>query len=212
MDAHELSAFLVREGARWITVERDESLPLARRLTASENSALSAHVGEMVAVFDVRVRFVPRLWNPPFYDDLPRVWRDQMIEFSRMDAITFVDTVVARAELELDEAKWRSTLLHEFVHVAQYAILGVDGFVREYVDGFLRHELNYDRIPLEEMAYSLQGRFDRGQVFSVILGVVAPALLDWLEAEEGVAMRELPVVYLARTGTRTAALRWLASE
>lgn len=45
-----------------------------------------------------------------------------------------------------------------------------------------------------------------------ILGVVAPALLDWVEAEEGVAMRELPVVYLARTGTRTAALRWLASE
>jgi hypothetical protein len=45
-----------------------------------------------------------------------------------------------------------------------------------------------------------------------ILGVVAPALLDWLEAEEGVALRQLPVVYLAQTGMRTAALRWTAGE
>jgi hypothetical protein len=45
-----------------------------------------------------------------------------------------------------------------------------------------------------------------------ILGVVAPALLDWLEAEQGVALRSLPVVYLARTGMRTATLRWLAGE
>jgi hypothetical protein len=43
-----------------------------------------------------------------------------------------------------------------------------------------------------------------------ILGVVAPALLDWLEAGDGVALRSLPVVYLARTGMRTATLRWLA--
>jgi hypothetical protein len=45
-----------------------------------------------------------------------------------------------------------------------------------------------------------------------ILGVVAPALLDWLEAEQGVALRSLPVVYLARTGMRTATLRWLAED
>lgn len=45
-----------------------------------------------------------------------------------------------------------------------------------------------------------------------ILGVVAPALLDWLEAEDEGLSRGLPVVYLARTGMRTAVIPWPADN
>lgn len=44
-----------------------------------------------------------------------------------------------------------------------------------------------------------------------ILGVVAPALLDWIDVDEDGPDRGLPVVYLARAGMRTAVLKWLAA-
>ena len=44
-----------------------------------------------------------------------------------------------------------------------------------------------------------------------LLGRVAPDLLDWLDDDEPFAPRQLPVVYFARTGMRTAALP-MASE
>jgi hypothetical protein len=68
-----------------------------------------------------------------------------------------------------------------------------------------------DLLPATRSATGFVGVVKRA-VAVRILGVVAPALLDWLEAEDGVAVRELPVVYLARTGMRTAALRWTAGE
>src|SRR6266576_6182962 len=57
-------------------------------------------------------------------------------------------------------------LFHEFVHVLQYRLLGVQEFARRYVDGWLagkgfldRPDLRYVSIPLERQAYDLQARF-----------------------------------------------------
>jgi hypothetical protein len=44
-----------------------------------------------------------------------------------------------------------------------------------------------------------------------LLGAFAPALLDWIESEGRAKERRLPVIYLARTGMRTAAFPWPAS-
>ena len=67
-------------------------------------------------------------------------------------AITF-DNVVAARKLPSSRL-----LFHELVHVVQYRTLGIGGFARRYVEGFLS-EGCYERIPLECCAWSLEERF-----------------------------------------------------
>lgn len=61
-----------------------------------------------------------------------------------------------------------STLFHELVHVQQYRSLGMGRFCSRYIAGWCRGGWSYLDIPLEEQAFALQGRFDRGEVFSVM--------------------------------------------
>ena len=60
-----------------------------------------------------------------------------------------------------------STLFHELVHVQQYRSLGMARFCFRYIAGWCRGGWSYLDIPLEEQAFALQGRFDRGEVFRV---------------------------------------------
>ena len=85
-------------------------------------------------------------------------------DFERMDAggITYLNTYFVRA----DHARDESLHFHELVHVIQWRMLGSERFLRTYADGLER--LGYRNSPLEEMAYSLQHRFERErQPFSV---------------------------------------------
>lgn len=67
-------------------------------------------------------------------------------------AITFSHVIVHFDALSL------RTLFHELVHVEQYKQMGVRGFARSYVRGFLRTGV-YERIPLEVHAYELDERY-----------------------------------------------------
>jgi hypothetical protein len=67
-------------------------------------------------------------------------------------AITFSHVIAHYEALSL------RTLFHELVHVEQYKQLGVRGFARCYVRGFLRTGA-YESIPLEVQAYELDGRY-----------------------------------------------------
>ena len=85
-------------------------------------------------------------------------------DFERMDAggITYLNTYFVRADHAADE----SLHFHELVHVVQWRLLGPEKFLRLYADGLER--IGYRKSPLEEMAYSLQHRFDHeAQPFSV---------------------------------------------
>jgi hypothetical protein len=75
-------------------------------------------------------------------------------DFTRMGAVTFVDTIVSH-QLITD-----GLLFHELVHVVQYQNLGLAGFSRKYVLGFLQGG-SYEDIPLEKHAYALGARFER---------------------------------------------------
>jgi hypothetical protein len=167
MDIVSLKRLLIDEGVRWVIEQREAARLDGRPLTSAEVERLRPYVVGFPSLDDVRVRVVPRLADPPFFARLPDDHRTLMIDFAAMDAITFVDTIVARHATESHEATWRPTLLHELVHVAQYAILGVEGFMHEYVEGFVANDFVYRRIPLEEMAYALQDRYERGEAFSV---------------------------------------------
>lgn len=78
-------------------------------------------------------------------------------DFEHMNAggITYLNTYFVRA----DHARDESLHFHELVHVIQWRTLGPEKFLRLYADGLER--LGYRHSPLEEMAYSLQFRFER---------------------------------------------------
>lgn len=48
-------------------------------------------------------------------------------------------------------------LKHEFVHICQYDVLGIDGFAREYTNGYVDGNYDYDNIPMEQDAFDYQG-------------------------------------------------------
>ena len=47
--------------------------------------------------------------------------------------------------------------VHELVHVAQWKLLGVRGFIEKYINELENYE--YERAPLEKMAYAIEDRF-----------------------------------------------------
>ena len=104
-----------------------------------------------------------RVDNPPFYEDLIKIGfaGNTLPDFTKMAAITFVDTVVSH------EPFTERLLFHELVHVVQYEKLGLPEFAGRYVRGFLSG--CYEAIPLETNAYELDVRFATGpsRAFSV---------------------------------------------
>ena len=96
-----------------------------------------------------------RVTDPPFYGAAKMMGIRNLPRFREMAAITFDDVIVSH------EAFTPRLLFHELVHVTQYAQLGVPGFARKYVDGFLQGG-SYDEIPLEKMAYALEAKFAGG--------------------------------------------------
>lgn len=51
-------------------------------------------------------------------------------------------------------------LKHEFVHICQYDVLGVKGFAKEYANGYVDGNYDYDNIPMEQDAFTYQRRDD----------------------------------------------------
>ncbi len=51
-------------------------------------------------------------------------------------------------------------LKHEFVHICQYDVLGIDGFAREYTNGYVDGGYEYGNIPMEQDAFDYQGLDD----------------------------------------------------
>ena len=72
------------------------------------------------------------------------------------DGITFRDTILVE-RTSVDE----SLVFHELVHVVQWRALGPERFLLAYGLGLVRH--GYVLSPLEQMAYDLQDRFERGE-------------------------------------------------
>lgn len=95
-----------------------------------------------------------RASEPPFYSQLRALGIRNAPPFSNMAGITFEDVVVHVEPLTT------SLLFHELVHAVQYKQLGLTGFAKRYVRGFLMGG-SYEEIPLEKQAYGLENRFNR---------------------------------------------------
>ncbi len=103
----------------------------------------------------VRVVTVPKVPYPPVERlGLPELAPVGRIEFA---GITFQETIFVRRG-QLSE----SLLFHELVHVLQWDRLGMDGFLLAYGMGLAVY--GYEDSPLEQMAYSLQRRFEQDRL------------------------------------------------
>jgi hypothetical protein len=100
-----------------------------------------------------KVVLVDRVTFPPVETfGLPEFADIHRMEF---EGITFKDTIFIRWDLRYD-----GLYFHELVHVVQWARLGVDDLLLAY--GLGLSQQSYRDTPLEDMAYTLQAKFEAG--------------------------------------------------
>jgi hypothetical protein len=142
---------LVSKVAEFIEEQRRVHAGTSRSLSGDERKQFIVHF-PLEVLEGVRLARVKHLQNPPFYTELEGLGFQNLPQFRRMAAVTFVDVIVAQDEFT------SSLLFHELVHVVQYRELGVQRFAELYVRGFLETG-EYLSIPLERVAYHLEGLF-----------------------------------------------------
>lgn len=164
-DLNAFLEYLAVEGLAWIRSQREGLRPGSAALTGEQRDRLAPYF-RAETLDAVRYRLVERIENPDFYADLAAQGIDAPLDFSRMAGITFIDTI-AIALPDPTEQELIELLFHEAVHVAQYRHLGEESFIAQYVQGWAGNGFDYFSIPLEQQAYALQWRFERGELFSV---------------------------------------------
>lgn len=148
---------LQRRAAAWVRRKRALHRPRAEPLAAAARLPLGDYF-EAATLDLVRVRTVSLFDNPPIYTVFDRVGRRYPVDFREMWGVTFMDTILIAAERVRPAARL-SLLFHECVHVVQYRLLGLEGFVAAYARGWVASGGQYREIPLERDAYELQRHF-----------------------------------------------------
>ena len=158
MNPEELLRFLIENGQAWVQAQRDLHRPGARTLAVAEKAAFSPFFGQ--PILDIaQVKRVPAIENPGFYRDLEAMGVPPPLDFTTMEGITFVDTILVSDREHPPDQPLAPLLFHELVHVVQYAILGLPAFIGRYVRGWAETGQDYFSIPLEEDAYAVQNRY-----------------------------------------------------
>lgn len=150
-------------GPRWVRHRRAMYRDAATPVAGIDAEVLARYFSAPVMAC-VRVATVERIEDPAVYGLMRALGIRVPMELSTVAGMAFGDTVVM-AGGEADEARRRSTLFHEMVHVVQYRRLGMREFCRQYVRGWT--EGGYFGLALEVEAYAMQKRFDRGEEFEV---------------------------------------------
>ena len=147
---------LVEKAVEWVDSQRDAHHASAFPLPEPERTLIAPFfTGKTLS--QVRFRHIPEIENPAFLGFVEDS-DGRPLDFSQMAGITFNDTVVL-SDAYFEETDLVSLLFHECVHVAQYQQLGVEGFMRSYVEGWVSNGMDYFAIPLERDAYDLERQF-----------------------------------------------------
>jgi hypothetical protein len=145
---------------------RDQSqhyMPLAVPLTNLQKAAMwpyfSALVLDRVRIAELKGQRVP---NPPLYEQARALGFLSLPEWTHMDSLTFLDTVVFNEKLT------ERSLFHGLVHVVQFELLGVERYSELFVRGFIAAKHHFS-VPLEAHTFSLESKFaaNRSDRFSV---------------------------------------------
>jgi hypothetical protein len=160
--------WLVEQGRLWSRAEREAHRPQALPLPDAARQELAPFFPP-ATLEQARYRWVDAIANPPFREEALARGVPYKLDFTQSAGLTHNDTfLINRARVPEDTAPPVLLLLlfHELVHVVQYDVLGVDDFVRQYVEGYLDSG-DYFAIPLELGAFALQAVAAMGIRFSV---------------------------------------------
>lgn len=139
--------------ASFLMTERERCYRLGVPLNDVQKRELSGYFRDDL-LDTTRVHSVSEpLRDPDFYPDLEKMGITNLPSFVALEAITFVDVIV------FAESITNALLFHELVHAEQFRQLGVPGFARRYVGGFLKMGA-YEAIPLEIQAYGLGAQYE----------------------------------------------------
>lgn len=148
---------LITHGTDWVKQLRELHRPQSQTL-AEEMRGTLAPFFEPRILDSARFCLINEIPNPQFYRLLPP-GTSIPIDFRSMAGLTVGDTVLlAQSRINPNESI-EPLLFHELVHVVQYDLLGVDEFIQQYVNGWAACGMRYDKIPMEQEAYSLQAKF-----------------------------------------------------
>ena len=166
LNTQELVSYLAENAGHWIESQRVQHRVHADPLPDTTLAALSGFF-EKGTLDRTRIRHVPSIANPPFYKEFEEAGEAFPLDFTVWAAITFGDVILVNGE-QVPGPPSHSVVFHEMVHVVQYDELGIHEFARRYVTPFVQSRFNYMSIPLESVAFDLQGRFEErsGDPFS----------------------------------------------
>ncbi len=155
----------IEKAIEWIISQRDKYRPAARPWSSEELQEM-AHFFPIAFLSNVKITEVPIIENPSFYSEVESEEIPHLIDFSKMQAITFVDTILISQKHYPKAHEWLPLIFHELVHVVQYQLLGIDVFIEQYIKGFIGNDFRYENIPLESNAYELQKRYVKAPLMS----------------------------------------------
>jgi hypothetical protein len=155
----EFIQYLIERGHEWILEMRRIHRRDGRPFLPDEMEIFLPFFEEKI-LKNVVVTLVPKIDNPPFYNEPPARNIPGLLDISNSLAITFVDCIVIATRFHPSPIISSSLLFHELVHVVQYDIMGSRGFVEAYLRGWVENGLIYERIPAEMEAYKLQREFE----------------------------------------------------
>lgn len=158
MDFSAILQLFINEGPRWVRSQRETHRPAGRTLSLEEQRTLSPFF-EADILRKTRVTRVLEIPNPPFYAPLLAQGISIPLDFSKTSGITFGDTILLSELHPVEPDAQLALLFHELVHVVQFDLAGIEGFVSRYVIGWAQNGFAYERIPIEVQAYSLDARF-----------------------------------------------------
>ena len=166
LNTQELVSYLAENAGHWIESQRAQHRVHADPLPDTTLAVLSGFF-EKGTLDRTRIRHVPSIENPPFYKEFEEAGEAFPLDFTVWAAITFGDVILVNGE-QVPGPPSHSVVFHEMVHVVQYDELGIHEFARRYVTPFVQSRFNYMSIPLESVAFDLQGRFEErsGDPFS----------------------------------------------
>lgn len=166
LSTQQLVSYLAENAGRWIESQRSLHRALSDPLPDTTCAALRGFF-EAGTLDRARIRRVPVIENPPFYAEFDDVGESIPLDFSVWAAITFGDVILV-SDGQVPGPPSHSVVFHEMVHVVQYDVLGIHEFARRYVIPFMQNRFRYMSIPLESVAFDLQGRFESrpGEPFS----------------------------------------------
>jgi len=174
----ELVARFEAEAVAWIRSERESQRPRSAPLPPSAVAEFAAYFPNDL-LDRVRLREVRGFENPEFFSIFAAAGEPYPLDLRRARALALVDTILVAAGAE--GSRRRGLLFHELVHVMQFEVLGLEGYMAGYVASWAGNGRSYREIPHENQAFELAARFAAGgEPFSVddevrSLFIAAPA-------------------------------------